>query len=331
MKLVSFLYDDKESFGFVHQERVYSLHALDSRLPGLIDPFLKAWDLLLPLALEVEQKVAEGQYWQQWGFEMDRISLLAPVPRPGSLRDGYAFRQHVEMARKNRRLPMIPEFDRVPVFYFSNHRSVRGPGKVPCMPDHFKQLDYELEVAILISKQGRNIPAEKADQYIGGMMIMNDLSARTLQMEEMKLNLGPAKGKDFATCTGPWLLTLDELERFETSCPAGHFGKAWNLEMKCSVNGVMLSLGNLAAMQWTFAEIIERAAYGVDLYPGDLIGSGTVGTGCLLELNGTAAQQDPQHIPQWLNPGDRIKMEITGLGILENTVVSDSDGFSLSG
>ena len=162
-------------------------------------------------------------------------------------------------------------------------------------------------------------------------MIMNDLSARTLQIEEMTLTLGPATGTAFATCTGPWLLTMDELARFETSCPAGHSGKAWNLEMKCSVNGVMLSLSNLAAMQWTFAEIIERAAYGVDLYPGDLIGSGTVGTGCLLELNGTVAQQDPQHIPQWLNPGDSIKMEITGLGILENTVVSDSDGFSLSG
>ena len=161
------------------------------------------------------------------------------------------------------------------------------------MPDHFKQLDFELEAAIVISKRGRNIPAQKADQYIGGMMIMNDLSARVLQMEEMKLNLGPAKGKDFATCTGPWLLTMDELEIFETPVLRVIPGKAWKLEMNCSVNGMALSRGNLVDMQWTFAEIIERASYGVDLYPGDLIGSGTVGTGCLLELNGTAALSGP--------------------------------------
>ena len=331
MKLISYLYRGLEYFGFVYQDLAFSFHELDERLPGTIDPFLSAWDTMMPYARSAERRIGGDTYLQLSGIAINEIMLLAPVPRPGSLRDGYAFRQHVETARKNRRLPMIPEFDRFPVFYFSNHRSVRGPGGVPCMPDHFNQLDFELEAAIVISKRGRNIRTKDADQYIGGMMIMNDLSARTLQMEEMKLNLGPAKGKDFATCTGPWLLTMDELERYETSCPAGHSGKAWNLEMKCSVNGVMLSLGNLAAMQWTFAEIIERAAYGVDLYPGDLIGSGTVGTGCLLELNGTASQQDPQHIPQWLNPGDRIKMEITGLGILENTVVSDSDGFSLSG
>jgi fumarylacetoacetate (FAA) hydrolase len=191
------------------------------------------------------------------------------------------------------------------------------------MPDHFKQLDFELEAAIVISKQGRNISAAEADQYIGGMMIMNDLSARVLQKEEMKLNLGPAKGKDFATCTGPWLLTMDELETFETSAAGGHTGKTWNLEMHCSVNGIALSEGNLSAMQWTFAEIIERASYGADLFPGDLIGSGTVGTGCLLELNGTAALSDPAFIPQWLKAGDEIAMTISGLGTLRNTVVPE--------
>jgi fumarylacetoacetate (FAA) hydrolase len=191
------------------------------------------------------------------------------------------------------------------------------------MPEHFKELDFELELAIVISKQGRNIRAAEADQYIGGMMIMNDLSARALQREEMKLNLGPVKGKDFATCTGPWLLTMDELRDFETKATAGHTGKAWNLDMFCSVNGTLLSRGNLSAMQWTFAEIIERASYGVDLFPGDLIGSGTVGTGCLLELNGTAVRADPAFIPQWLKAGDEITMTVSGLVTLRNTVVPE--------
>src|SRR5690606_21273587 len=118
-------------------------------------------------------------------------------------------------------------------------------------------------------------------------MIMNDISARTLQMEEMKLNLGPAKGKDFATAIGPWLVTPDELELNKVFAPEGHKGSTYNLHMTCKVNDMQVSQGNLADMDWTFAEIIERVSYGVDVFPGDVIGSGTVGTGCFLELNGT--------------------------------------------
>ena len=129
---------------------------------------------------------------------------------------------------------MIPEFDQYPIFYFTNHHSVQGPGEVSCMPDHFEKLDFELECAIVICKHGRNIKAEEADEYIGGIMIMNDLSARQLQMEEMLLNLGPAKGKDFGTVIGPWLVTLDELEQFEIPAKEGHTGKSWNLKMKCT-------------------------------------------------------------------------------------------------
>ena len=146
------------------------------------------------------------------------------------------------------------------------------------MPDHFDKLDFELEAAIVICRQGRNIPAEEAGSYIGGLMIMNDMSARTLQMEEMKLNLGPAKGKDFSTATGPWLVTLDELAAFETAPKENHRGQNWNLTMTCRVNGQQVSQGNLGDMDWTFAEIIERASYGTDLLPGDVIGSGDLGT-----------------------------------------------------
>lgn len=273
--------------------------------------------------------IEEGKIAQNKGIPYDGVQVLAPVPFPASCRDGYAFRQHVEAARRNRRAPMIPEFDQYPVFYFTNHHSIKGPGEIFCMPDHFEKLDFELEAAVVICKQGRNIKAEEADEYIGGLMIMNDFSARRLQMEEMLLNLGPAKGKDFATAIGPWLVTLDELQSFEVSSKEGHFGKSWNLKMVCRINGVQVSEGNLADMDWTFAEIIERASYGVDLYPGDIIGSGTVGTGCFLELNGTGKLNDPNYEEQWLKDGDVVELEVDELGILSNTIIGEETDWSI--
>ena len=259
----------------------------------------------------------------------DEAFLLAPVPHPTSCRDGYAFSQHVAAARRNRKVEMIPEFDQYPIFYFTNHNSIQGPGEVYCMPDHFDKLDFELEAAIVINRACRNIKAAEADDYIAGLMIMNDLSARTLQMEEMLLNLGPAKGKDFATAIGPMLVTLDELEKYEVPCKEGHTGKSWNLGMKCLVNGVQVSEGNLSDMDWTFAEIIERCSYGVNLYAGDVIGSGTVGTGCFLELNGTGKLNDPNYNAQWLLEGDVVEMEIEELGKLNNTIVKEDSDFSI--
>lgn len=149
---------------------------------------------------------------------------------------------------------------------------------------------------------------------------MNDMSARTLQMEEMLLSLGPAKGKDFSTVIGPWLVTPDELASYRVAPKPGHIGNNYNLEMKCWVNNVLVSSGSMADMDWTFAEIIERCAYGTDILPGDVIGSGTVGTGCFLELNGTGLLGDPQYTPQWLQPNDVVEMAITGLGHLSSTI-----------
>jgi fumarylacetoacetate (FAA) hydrolase len=271
-------------------------------------------------------KIAEGK-----GIAVDDVQLLAPVPYPTSCRDGYAFRQHVAAARRNRKVEMITEFDQYPIFYFTNHHSVSGPGEVICMPDHFEKLDFELEAAIVVCRGGRNIKAEDADKYIGGLMIMNDLSARRLQMEEMLLNLGPAKGKDFATTIGPWLVTLDELQPFEVPCKEGHTGKAWNLAMTCHINGLPVSAGNLSDMDWTFAEIIERASYGVDLHAGDVIGSGTVGTGCFLELNGTGKLHDPAYVEQWLQNGDVVEMNIDSLGVLSNTILAEDTDWSILG
>ena len=243
-----------------------------------------------------------------------KVKLIAPVPRPTSMRDGYAFRQHVEAARRNRGVPMIEEFDHFPVFYFTNHQAVTGPGPIAVQKLARDKLDFELEYAIVIGKEGRNIPASKADEYIFGYMIMNDWSARTLQMEEMKLNLGPAKGKDFSTSLGPYLVTRDELASRALPGPSG---ERHDMRMRAWVNGKQVSDGNTKDMTWTFAQIIERASYGVTLYPGDVIGSGTVGTGCFLELNGSKITDN-----QWLNPGDTVVLEVEGLGRLENKIVA---------
>jgi len=291
--------------------------------------FLNYWEDLYPIAIAVNKRIQDGKIPIQQGVDYGSVTILPPVPHPVSFRDGYAFRQHVEAARRNRKVEMIPEFDQYPVFYFTNHNSIQGPGNVVCMPDHFQKLDFELEAAIVICRKGRNIHAEEADGYIGGYMIMNDMSARVLQMEEMKLNLGPAKGKDFATTIGPMLVTPDELESHKISAKPNHAGTNYNLEMKCWVNEKLVSQGNMGDMDWTFAEIIERASYGVDLHPGDIIGSGTVGTGCFLELNGTGKLNDPNYEEQWLQEGDVVEMEITGLGRLKNTIVKDESEFSI--
>ena len=329
MKLVSYLKDDQAQLAVLVDDVLYDMELIHPDTPGNMGMFLNYWDDLFPIVQAAELGLGEGQVKISRGIPAHTVQILAPVPFPPSCRDGYAFRQHVAAARRNRKVPMIPEFDQYPIFYFTNHHSIQGPGDIRCMPDHFEKLDFELEVAIVIGRPGRNIPAAEADNHIAGLMIMNDVSARTLQMEEMLLNLGPAKGKDFSTVTGPWLVTLDELAEFEVPCKEGHTGKSWNLRMQCRVNGLSVSDGNLADMDWTFAEIIERASYGVDLFPGDIIGSGTVGTGCFLELNGTGKLNDANYQEQWLKEGDVVEMEVDGLGILSNTIVREESDLSL--
>lgn len=329
MKLVSYLKDEHDQLAVLVDGLLYDMERLHPDLPNTMSMFLNYWEESFPVAQEGVLMIEEGRIAEGKGIPLNSVELLAPVPFPTSCRDGYAFRQHVAAARRNRKVDMITEFDQYPIFYFTNHHSIKGPGDVSCMPDHFEKLDFELEAAIVICKHGRNIKAEEADEYIGGLMIMNDLSARRLQMEEMLLNLGPAKGKDFATTIGPWLVTLDELSAFEIEAKENHAGKAWNLSMICKVNGVQVSQGRLGDMDWTFAEIIERASYGVDLYPGDVIGSGTVGTGCFLELNGTGKLNNADYQEQWLQSGDVVEMEIDGLGTLSNRIVAEETDWSI--
>lgn len=333
MKLVSILKGDDTKLGIIVSEKVYDLSeaaeaAGIQNFPDTMAAFLKEFESNMKTATQLQQQISEGKLKVN-GNALSSTSLAAPVPHPTSCRDGYAFRQHVAAARRNRRVEMIPEFDEYPIFYFTNHNAIQGPGDIFCMPDHFEKLDFELEVAVVIGKKGMNIKAADADKYIAGYMIMNDMSARTLQMEEMKLNLGPAKGKDFSTVIGPYLVTPDELEPYKIAPKANHTGNNYNLKMTCKVNGMQVSEGNMGDMDWTFAEIIERCAYGVNILPGDVIGSGTVGTGCFLELNGTGLLNNPDYKPQWLKDGDVVEMEITGLGVLKNTIRKVQSDFSI--
>lgn len=321
--------DGRDQLAFLVEGWLYDCDLMHPELPNSMNMFLHYWEDMFPIAQQVDAAIKSGKISTERGIPFEGQDILAPVPFPTSCRDGYAFRQHVAAARRNRKVEMIAEFDQYPIFYFTNHHSVQGPGPVLCMPDHFEKLDFELEVAIVVCKAGRNIKAAEADNYIGGLMIMNDMSARRLQMEEMLLNLGPAKGKDFATCIGPVLVTLDELESFEVPAKEGHVGKNWNLSMTCKVNGVQVSEGNVSQMDWTFAEILERCAYGVNLQPGDVIGSGTVGTGCFLELNGTGKLNNPNYQEQWLQDGDIVEMEIEGLGKLVNQIEKEDTDFSI--
>jgi fumarylacetoacetate (FAA) hydrolase len=328
MKFVTHQYNNAEHFAILIEDRIYNTIDCDASLPQMVAGFLTDWDKFVSIAQQAQQDIISGAKNIN-SISYSEANILAPVPQPTSCRDGYAFRQHVAAARRNRKVDMIAEFDHYPIFYFTNHNAVQGPGDIVCMPDHFQKLDFELESAILVKKKGRNITAAQADDYIAGYMIMNDMSARTLQMEEMLLNLGPAKGKDFSTVIGPILVTPDELEPYKTDAKPNHTGNSYKLDMKCWVNGVQVSQGNMGDMDWTFAEILERCAYGTDILPGDVIGSGTVGTGCFLELNGTGLLHDANYKVQWLQEGDVVDMEITGLGKLSNTIVKDKSAFSI--
>ncbi len=237
------------------------------------------------------------------------LTLLPPVMRPPSFRDFYAFEQHVRTARGHRGLEMVPEWYEKPVFYFSNPGVMCGPGAAVEAPPGCERLDFELEVGAVIGRTGRNLDAVAAESHIAGYCVLNDWSARDLQRSEMKVGLGPAKGKDFATGLGPWLVTPDELADVRTD-------KGYDLTMTCRRNGEELSRGNWQDVHWSFGDMLAHASRGVDLYPGDVIGSGTVGTGCILELT-------PDVAGGWLQPGDVLELEIDRLGVLKQTVAAE--------
>lgn len=229
-------------------------------------------------------------------YDRAAVRLLAPIPRPASLRDFLAFEAHTK-AGFARRGESIPEaWYQMPVYYKGNHRSIVGPDEDVRWPRYTEQLDYELELACVIGRKGRDIPVEEAPAYIAGYTVMNDWSARDIQRREMAVRLGPAKAKDFATSLGPCLVTPDELD-------------SRNLRMVARINGEGWSEGNSGSSFWTFPQMIAHVSMEETIYPGDVLGSGTVGGGSGLELD------------RWLAPGDVVELEIEGIGRLTNRVI----------
>jgi 2-keto-4-pentenoate hydratase/2-oxohepta-3-ene-1,7-dioic acid hydratase in catechol pathway len=282
---------------------VIDMHeATNGKLPGCMIDFLEQSESNLRIA----RGLLQLSLGDKGAYSLNEVRLIAPLPRPKSFRDFYAFEQHVKSARENRGLKMIQEWYQIPVFYFSNHLAIVGPEDQITKPIECNWLDFELEIACIIGKQGRNITAAEAEDFIFGYCILNDWSARDLQRQEMKVGLGPAKGKDFASSIGPWVITKDEMDPLRS-------GKGFDINMRARINGTLLSEGNMKDIYYSFGEMIERASAGVTLYPGEMIGSGTVGTGCILEL-GT-------EVHRWLQPGDEVELEIDKLGVLKNSII----------
>ena len=312
MKLVTFIYKNKKKIGHLCGD----VDECDYADKGYVIDISTSFDYIDMLDFikkdginnnEVKEYIYSDKVKK---YPLSEVILTAPI-NARSLRDAYAFRQHVETSRKNRGLEMIKEFDDFPVYYYSSIDGIVGPGDTKVDDIFMKNLDFELEVAIIVSKKGINISSKEADDYIAGFMIMNDFSARHIQMKEMKLNLGPAKGKDFATSIGPIILTPDELIDKIEKTPNGN---QYQLDMECFINNKRLSYDNLGNMSWTFAQILERISMGTTIYPGDVIGSGTCATGCFLELN-------QKNNERWLRKGDKIELRVDKLGTLTNKIV----------
>jgi len=240
---------------------------------------------------------------------LDQVTRwLPPVPNPRSFRDFYAFEQHVKTCREKRGQEMIPTWYEIPIFYFSNTGSLKGHGEPVKKPASTNELDLELEVGCIMGEDVQDVSGEAAENAIFGYLVLNDLSARDLQRQEMTCMLGPAKGKDFASAIGPWVVTKDELA--DKRVGPGRY----DLTMTARKNGNEISRGNWKDLTHDFTKMIERASRDTTLYKGDLIGSGTVGTGCILELG-------PDTTDGWLNVGDTIELEIERLGTLSTPIV----------
>jgi 2-keto-4-pentenoate hydratase/2-oxohepta-3-ene-1,7-dioic acid hydratase in catechol pathway len=241
-------------------------------------------------------------------YKLDEVRLLAPLPNPRSFRDYIGFEQHLLNATARFGHSIAEEWYQMPVFYFTNHQAIYGPDDEIQKPPTETKLDYELEMACIIGKKGKNIKAANADEYIFGYTVFNDWTARSIQGPEMKVHLGPAKGKDFANAIGPCIVTKDEMDKYVQD--DGKF----NVRMTSKINGQLICDGNFNTIYYTFAQMIERASENnVTLYPGDILGSGTVGWGSLIETGGEAHR--------FLEPGDVVEFEIEGIGVLRNKVI----------
>jgi len=296
--------------GFLHDQNEAQPHRLaNAMVPAAMLELLEGGDSAMAAARQaLEYAVRCGESLQGpegerviYAYDGDRlpegVRIIAPLPNPPSLRDFIAFEEHIAATSKKRGQPIPPEWYKAPAYYKGNHRTIIGPDEDLPWPLETTKLDYELELACVIGRKGRDISERDASGYIVGYTIMNDFSARDIQFQEMACRLGPAKGKDFATAIGPCLVTPDEMSDLNA------------LTMVARVNGEVWSEGRFGSIHWSFPQMIAHVSRGETIYPGDLFGSGTVGGGCGLEMD------------RYLKPGDVVELEIQPIGVLRNRVV----------
>lgn len=249
---------------------------------------------------ELQQRRYDGEDEYENTYAVKDIELLAPFPRPASLRDFGVFKTHMDAASRITGKEISLEWYKLPNYYrgSTSPGSIAGHEAVVTWPNYTEKLDFELEWGIYIGKTGKNIPIDDASEYIAGFTIYNDISARDIQFRHMTLSLGPAKGKDFdnSNIMGPCLVTPDEI------------GDPYNLKMIARVNGEVWSEGTTSDMYYTFEEMISFVSQSETLFPGEFLGSGTVGMGCGWELD------------RWIQPGDIIELEIENIGVLKNQI-----------
>ncbi|HUI10453.1 MAG TPA: fumarylacetoacetate hydrolase family protein [Bacteroidota bacterium] len=288
--------------------RPYTL--ADVLVPDTLLEFLRGGDTSMGFARATLDSLQEalarstpaGLNGETLYYAPDAVRLRAPLPEPTSVRDFYAFEQHVKKGFEKRGEQMPAEWYEIPVYYQSTRQNVIGTGEDVPWPSFTEKFDYELEIAAVIGRGGKDISAGAARAHIAGFTVMNDFSARDIQRKEMRVRLGPAKGKDWCTAFGPVLVTTDEI------------GDPYNLTMSARINGEEWSRGNTSSIHWKFEQMIEFLSRDQAIHPGDVIGSGTVGTGCGLELD------------RWVKPGDLMELEIEKIGVLRNRVVRDGSG-----
>jgi 2-keto-4-pentenoate hydratase/2-oxohepta-3-ene-1,7-dioic acid hydratase in catechol pathway len=283
-------------------------------LAGLIGREAPRMKLALPWLMVHGKNLAErAATWKGPRYRESEFSFLPPVVRPHSFRDFFAFEQHAKARASNGNghghgLPLPAEWYEAPMFYFSNHNTLVGHDQAVPPPAGCTQLDYELELGVVIGHGGRDIAPERAWEHVMGITIINDLTARDLQRKEQAVGLGPTKSKDFATAVGPWLVTR---EAFADRIA----GEKLTLAMSARVNGRELSRGNVADLYHSIPRLIAQASRDTGLFPGDLIGTGTVGTGCIADLG-------PEKTGGWLKAGDVVELEVERIGVLRTRIVA---------
>lgn len=292
--------DRREHVGLVHEGQVRGVAGV-ARLTDLLGDQGQAMTDARRSALDRPSEVVPAA----------STRYRAPVPRPPSIRDFMAFEEHVRTSSRALGHDVNPVWYDIPLFYFTNPAAVRGPNDEVPVPPGSRRFDYELEVAAVVGRAGSDLHPDRAEAHIAGYCVMCDWSARDIQEHEMKGHLGPAKGKDTATSFSAALVTPDELADHRA-------GNGYALAMTAGVNGVVYSRGNWADMYWRFGELLAYASRGTELRPGDVVGSGTVGTGCILELSRVHGSDSYP----WLRPGDRVHLEVEQLGRIDAPIVA---------